>query len=405
MKFTRGQRRILFFCVLCYTAAYTGRLNLSAALVGLKESFQMSDARAGGFQTAFALVYAAGQIVNGARADRVSPRRHIALGLTLSALCNLLFGLSNAYGAQLALWMLNGAAQSMLWTPIVRLTAQWFRGERRTRASFVLSMTIVAGHLLAWGVAGAMSSLLGWRYSFLIPAGVLALAALAAWRGLTGAPEEAEADEETVVAAAQPAPMGRLLMGTGLGLVLLCGVCNGFVRDGVVSWGPTILAETRGGAAMNPTLLSLVIPALNLLGMLSVRACFGRLGSPRRATGVLMLLCAVMPAALAALDANAAVRALLLGLCCAACYGVNPMLTTLIPMEYEPAGRVGLAAGLADSFIYLGSALAGTAAGALSDRAGWPGVFAAWTAASVVGALLAFASARGVRKIGETGKN
>ena len=47
----------------------------------------------------------------------------------------------------------------------------------------------------------------------------------------------------------------------------------------------------------------------------------------------------------------------------------------------------------------------GTAAGALSDRAGWPGVFAAWTAASVVGALLAFASARGVRKIGETGKN
>ena len=200
-------------------------------------------------------------------------------------------------------------------------------------------------------------------------------------------------------------PMGRLLMGTGLGLVLLCGVCNGFVRDGVVSWGPTILAETKGGAAMNPTLLSLVIPALNLLGMLSVRACFGRLGSPRRATGVLTLLCALMPAALAVLDANAAVRALLLGLCCAACYGVNPMLTTLIPMEYEPAGRVGLAAGLTDSFIYLGSALAGTAAGALSDRAGWPGVFAAWTAASVIGALLAFASACGARKIGEIGKN
>ena len=36
-KFTSGQRKTLLLCFLCYSAAYTGRLNLSAALPGLRD--------------------------------------------------------------------------------------------------------------------------------------------------------------------------------------------------------------------------------------------------------------------------------------------------------------------------------------------------------------------------------
>ena len=60
MKFTKGQRRILFFCVLCYTAAYTGRLNLSAALVGLGRPEVFPEGAATGRPQAARKAWAAG---------------------------------------------------------------------------------------------------------------------------------------------------------------------------------------------------------------------------------------------------------------------------------------------------------------------------------------------------------
>lgn len=60
-RFSPIQRSTLLLCFFAYAAAYTGRLNLSAAIPGLRGGIAMSDAQAGLFQTVFALVYAAGQ--------------------------------------------------------------------------------------------------------------------------------------------------------------------------------------------------------------------------------------------------------------------------------------------------------------------------------------------------------
>ena len=54
--------------------------------------------------------------------------------------------------------------------------------------------------------------------------------------------------------------------------------------------------------------------------------------------------------------------AVLLGVLCAFLFGVNPLITSLFPMEYDKMGRVALVAGVIDCFIYIGSALAGSAA-------------------------------------------
>ena len=175
-KFSHLQRSTLLLCFFAYASAYTGRLNLSAALPGLRGGIAMSDAQAGLFQTVFALVYAAGQIVNGSLVDKINVRRSIAIGLIVSAACNALFGLTAAFPVMLVLWGLNGAAQSMLWTPIVKLVADRFSGQARDRASFDLSITIIFGHFIAWAISGTLASVLSWRYSFLIPAIIMTAA-------------------------------------------------------------------------------------------------------------------------------------------------------------------------------------------------------------------------------------
>ena len=393
-KFSPLQRSTLLLCFFAYAAAYTGRLNLSAALPGLRGGIAMSDAQAGLFQTVFALVYAAGQIVNGSLVDKINVRRSIAVGLIVSAACNAFFGLTETFPVLLILWGLNGAAQSMLWTPIVKLVADRFSGQARGRASFVLSITVIFGHFIAWAISGTLAAVLSWRYSFLIPALIMTAAGVFVFAALRREPVHRDGSQ-AVPAPAAPMPLGTLISRTGLAALLLCCVCNGFVRDGVVTWAPTVLSSGSRGMSLSSTLLSLIIPPLNILGIVLVRRCYRLLrGNARGAVGLLLLVSALMAFLLRFTSAPVAC-ALLLGLCCASCYGINPMINTLIPMEYERAGRIGLVAGLVDCFIYLGSALAGTAAGALSDSYGWSAVYTAWALVSALGAVLAFVSIRG----------
>ena len=404
-KFTKNQNRIFWGLFISYGIAYVGRLNLSAALNNLITDMSLTKAQGGMFQTLFAIVYAAGQLINGVIVDKVSARRYIFAGLLLSGLANLLLGISKAYPLMLTAWLINGAVQSMLWTPVVKIMATWFKGDRREKASFGLSITLVCGNIAAWAISGFMAARFSWRYSFIIPGIIVGSCAFLAWFILRDKPEEGEDIGEDEVqkkgtTALRQMTVREMIALTGLPLVLVCCVCNGAVRDGIITWGPTILAQVAGGQALNSTLTSLIIPCFNLIGIVMARKCYNFFGNnARRCCGCLMLLSTVLCALIRPSYVSMVTCAITLGLACACTYGINPMLTTLIPMEFEVGGRVGLVAGISDCFIYLGSALAGVVTGAISDAAGWTMVFMLWVGIAAVGAVFAFLSLNGRKKL------
>ena len=51
VKFNSMQKRILLTCIVVYTTAYAGRMNLSAALSSIAGEMSLSMARAGFLQT------------------------------------------------------------------------------------------------------------------------------------------------------------------------------------------------------------------------------------------------------------------------------------------------------------------------------------------------------------------
>ena len=65
-RFTTLQRNVIIACMMLYSTAYLNRLNLSAALGSVMESLSLNPTRAGILPSAFAITYAAGQMVNGA---------------------------------------------------------------------------------------------------------------------------------------------------------------------------------------------------------------------------------------------------------------------------------------------------------------------------------------------------
>ena len=314
----------------------------------------------------------------------------MAIGLIGSAAANFGFGLAHSHALLVALWTLNGAAQSMLWTPIIRVIAIHFEGKRRARAAFVISLTVSVGHLLSWMLAEWFVGRALWRWAFITPAILLALAAVA-WRLLTDwrdfEPHAAQKAGATGRMAIAP-----LLLTTGLWAMLVCCVTLGFVRDGILTWAPTMILRTAGEGVMS---VSLLIPLLNLVGWALSQFVFKRFQHVRISIAAILLFTAVDTALLwLAGEKSAMLMSVLLGIGCAALSGMTPLITAMLPLEYASVGRAGLVAGLIDCCIYLGSALAGMGTGALSDVRGWTFTYLVWTALMVVGAAMTLLSTR-----------
>ncbi|MCQ2437042.1 MAG: MFS transporter [Clostridia bacterium] len=390
--FTAQQKRILIGCIIAYTSAYIGRLNLAQALPAIGAALSLSNTALGTLQTVFAVTYAAGQLIVGTLADKHRPDRFLHIGLLGTSICNLLFGLVSDYRLLLALWMLNGVSQSMLWTPIVKTVADRFEGAARARAAFIMSAVPIAGHLMAWLVSGTMVALFGWRFSFIIPAAVL-LVALIASKVLVVTPESHKAEITKRQQSAMP--IRTLLFGTGLWALLLCCIALGYVRDGITTWAPSVIVQTLS-LGEGSQMVSLIIPVLNIFGWAISQACFKKLHGRARITETVFLLMGAAVVLLMRLfgASNGLALPLLMGIACAVMYGSAPLLTAQAPLEYEPVRRVALVAGMIDCLIYCGSALAGVVNGWMSDVYGWNIVFVVWVGVLLIGALMAAISSR-----------
>ena len=69
-------------------------------------------------------------------------------------------------GLMAVIWTLNGAAQSAVWSPLLRLTVERLPGVEAMRASVRYSTTVPFGTLAAYGLAALCSAMGCWRAVF-----------------------------------------------------------------------------------------------------------------------------------------------------------------------------------------------------------------------------------------------
>lgn len=395
IRYTKAELRLLISCFSAYTAAYISRCNLSPSLDAIAASFGLTAAQAGLLPTCFAIPYAAGQIISGMLADRFPAPRLMLIGLLGSAAVNAAFSFCPFFPLLLALWFINGLFQSMIWTPIMRVLAFHFRDSVRDHAAFFMSLTLIFGYLLAWALSGMLTSLLNWRAAFLVSALVTAAVAIPSVLSMRRVAE----DKLQARPKEQPgarAPIRQLLFGTNLILLMACCFANGYVRDSITYWAAKLLMDTQGIDLGSAVGIILIIPCVNFFGIRMGQAAYRRTqNNLYLSSGILFAVCAVLCAVLGpAARLNLIGCVVILVLISAMSYGLNPLLTTLMPMLYCHLNRVALAAGILDAMIYVGSAFSGFFAGFLSDRFGWSAVFLSWAALSLAGVLFLAAARR-----------
>ncbi|MGD0295180.1 MAG: MFS transporter [Terracidiphilus sp.] len=166
--------RILESTFIGYAAFYLVRNNLPVVSKEMGQALHYSKGQIGDMLALMVFVYGLGRFFMGSLSDRSNPRYFMPLGLLLTAICNFVFSSASNYHMHLALWILNGLAQSMGWAPCGRSISHWYSiRERGTVFAFWNLAQNVGGGLIGI-IAAFCAARLGWRSAFYVP-GILAL--------------------------------------------------------------------------------------------------------------------------------------------------------------------------------------------------------------------------------------
>ena len=370
-----------------YAAFYFVRNNLPVVSREMGLALHYSDGQIGNIFAATAIAYGVGKLFMGAWSDRSNPRFFMPLGLLITALCNFAFGAASSYHVQLALWALNGLAQSMGWAPCGRSLGHWYSvSERGTKFAFWNVAQNVGGGLTGLLVAYS-SGLLGWRSAFYVPGVLAVLCAVYLLIRLRDTPqsvglppiEEFRNDYAAGSRNRHEQELGTRELLTRYiftnGYLWLFAFANFFVyiaRYSMLDWGPTYLKEVRhaslgeGGVSTAALEFSAIFSTI-LMGWLS-----DRLGGRR---GMISVLCMipVLMSYLGIIYGPADRLWISFALFGVIGFFVYPTVLLLVvsALDFTSKKAVGTAAGFIGLFGYLGRTAEGKGIGLLAGHYGW----------------------------------
>ncbi|WP_418667924.1 MFS transporter [Allofournierella sp.] len=388
-------------CWLTYFFAYFGRYSFISGMGAMVEEGALSKAQGGLIASLFYLAYSVFQVLCGLLGDRWNARHLVLAGLAASAVCNLALPLCPGPAAMALVWTVNGAAQGMIWPPLMRLCAALLEGNQCVRVSVDLASSSPAGMVAVYLLSAWSLRSFSWRLLFWLSAAALAGAALV-WGGAAGWIEaravcvRAPAPPAGAAACQREKRKGFLHTAACAGLLCagLAGVTNGALKDGVFTWVPTYLMENFGLAADRSALLTTVLPLVNLAGVYLVKEINRRWLQNEALASALLFFLTFLSLLAMAVGGGAPAAVALFALSTSLMMGANTALVGLMPLHFRRYGRVAAATGLLNACVHAGGAASGYLFGLLSERAGWGVLRAAWCLLALAGAACCLVQAR-----------
>ncbi len=370
--YPRYRWQIMESTFLGYAMFYLVRNNLSPVAKEIEGALHYDHSMIGSILAVTAISYGVGKFIMGSISDRSDPRKFMALGLLLTAICNFMFGGVANYYLHMALWSMNGFFQGMGWPPCGRSMGHWFSARERG----VFFSTWNTSHNLGGGIAGILAAYaaghFGWQAAFYFPGAITLVGALYLFWRLRDTPqsvglppiEEYKNDytEDELEHGLHEEELGtkELLLDVVLTnkYVWMLAIANFFayiVRYSMLDWGPMYLREIKDATLHGGGFAVLVIefggiPSTIFFGWVS-----DKLSGRRGMVGTLCMLPIAVAFAVIALTPPGY---LWLDMCMLAVIGcfIYPVinLITIAALDLTSKKAIGCAAGFIGLFGYIG---------------------------------------------------
>lgn len=401
---------------LTYAFLYMGRYNLTVSKTALGDLMTKQDF--GFIFGAGTVTYGLSFIINGPLTDRLGGRLTILISALGSAVMNLCLGIytwrvlgetpraSSIVPVFSLLYAGNMYFQSFGAVSIVKVNAGWFHVKERGVFGGIFGILISLGIYFAFDWGGLIVSHLPTYWVFLIPSVILVVFAALDYFLVFDQPSHAGLSDFDTQDASSGDEGPRLpaidvfkMMWRNPVIMTIAGVefCSGFLRNAIMQYGKIFGAETGLAKTFVFDNWGMMMCMAGILGGVVAGVISDRLFQSRRGPvatvlyGGMLLGSVVMFFALATPFVGWVVIAMTVFV-----VGVHGMLSGTASMDFGGQKNAGVAVGLIDGFVYLGTAFVAVLLGNIlpsGDAAKDPGSWIGWPVAmlplALVGLLLA----------------
>ncbi len=383
---SRSESKIIFICWLAYTAAYVGRLNFNASIVAIISDLGVTKADAGLVSSFFFFAYGAGQLINGILSKKYNAKIMIFLSLAFSAIFNLLMPLCGDISLMKYIWLGNGIVQSVLWSTLIKTLSDFLSDQKLPKAILAMSTTVAVGTFIAYGISSLCVRAGAWQTVFYVASAVLIISAFV-WLTLFG-----PSRKPSIQVAEQKNDKVKMSKAVLLALLLaaFAGIANGFIKDGINTWVPSVLYEEFGVSQSFSILLTLLLPLVSTMGAAIAKKVHEKVASHAAMNLIFFFISALLCAGILIslrLHSIVAVMLCFIGVACGMAM-INNVITSMFALDYRRMLNAGFAAGLLNTFCYIGSTTTSYTLGAVSQAHGWNAVFIIMLAVCIVAGVI-----------------
>ena len=368
---------LIFLCWAAYTAAYVARLNYNASIVEILAQLNVTKEAAGTVSSFFFFAYGAGQLVNGLLSKRYNTKYSVTFALVASCIINLGMTFCNGIGAMKILWLFNGVFQSILWSSLIKTLSDNLADDKLPKAVMVMSTTVASGTFTAYGLSALFSALnMSWTSIFYVASAIVGAISVLWFAGISTIQKSAKKSEVAENKKQNKLSVTPLLVFTVI-VILVSAVTNGFIKDGITTWVPSILKENFGMPSSLSIIVTLLLPIVSIFGASLVKTMHKRQKNENVLNGIYYFVAMIL-AGLILLTINlksAPLTLILFGGIACLMSAVNNVITSVVPLYSRDKIDSGLSAGLLNTFCYIGSTLATSLLGKIADTKGWNDVF------------------------------
>ncbi|MBU8871285.1 MAG: MFS transporter [Gemmatimonadales bacterium] len=437
------RRRVLNWLPLGLTYAflYMGRYNLKVSQYAFEEiagpdgSPLMGNAGFGIIFMVGTIVYGVSFLINGPLTDRLGGRFSILMGAGGSLVMNALMGLvsltllkhgplaeslaANFIPVFSILYGINMYFQSFGAVAIVKVNAPWFHVRERGVFGAIFGILISLGIYLAFDVGYSILGGMGLAWVFFMPAVLLAAFWVLDFLYVRNSPSDAGLGDFNTGDATSGDDGPRLgaravfkKMLTNPIIMTIAGVefCSGFLRQAIMQWYGSFAKQTDAVLGLKSSFVNenwgLMLFFAGVTGGMFAGTISDHLFQSRRGP-VAGLLYGVMlvGAVVLTFTYSTPIVGWLVVFMSMAVIGVHGMLSGTASMDFGGTKNVGIAVGIIDGFVYLGTGImsltyaiilpkveldaAGKIIGAATDPANWRAWPIAMIPLAAIGFLLA----------------
>lgn len=378
---------------LTYALLYMGRYNLEVAKGAFSE-IQDSAGEAMMGNDDFGVIFGVGTVVygfsfliNGPLTDRFGGKLAMLVAAGGAGLCNLAMGLGaaqllagTAFGAAVgahfvpvyaALYALNMYFQSFGAVAVVKANAPWFHLKERGVFGAIFGVLISLGIYFAFDIGRMVLSGLGIEAVFAVPAVGLLLFLVVDAVVVKNSPKEAGFDDFDTGDASAPAGerlgaaavFAKMLRNPAVMTIALVEFCSGFMRQAIMQWFRTFAKQTDAVLHLKSSYVyenwGMLLCCAGILGGVVAGIISDRLFGSRRGPVAALLYGTMLAGALTLVFTydQPAIVGLLVLVMSTAVIGVHGMLSGTASMDFGGRQNVGVAVGIIDGFVYLGTAV------------------------------------------------